>query len=123
MLFPAVTGSGESVLVKATSADATTWFTAEPDSAPGLGSGVADTDEAVLVIRVPAATPEPTCTTRVMVAGTPAATTPSEHVTVAVPAQDPIDGVAETNVVPAGSGSLTLTFWASDGPLFMTVIV
>jgi hypothetical protein len=58
-----------------------------------------------------------------MVAEAPDAREPSEHTTVAVPAHDPTDGVAETNVVPGGRVSLALAFSACDGPLFATVIV
>jgi hypothetical protein len=46
------------------------------------------------------------------------------HVTVLVPEQlPPALGVDETHDVPAGRTSETLRFWASDGPLFVAVIV
>src|SRR6185295_5688353 len=48
---------------------------------------------------------------------------PSEQVTVVVPLQLPCVGVAETNVVPAGIASDTLTFAAAVGPPLLTVIV
>ncbi len=38
-------------------------------------------------------------------------------------AHEPWSGVAETSVRPAGSVSVTLTFVATDGPLFLTTTV
>jgi hypothetical protein len=58
------------------------------------------------------------------VAEPPLAIVPSGHVTTPVATEHvPCDGVAEPNVTPAGSGSLTETPWASDGPAFVTVSV
>ena len=62
-------------------------------------------------------------TTSATVIELPEASAPAEHVTVAVPVQVPCDGVADTNVVPAGSTSATVTPVAPLGPLFVTVIV
>src|SRR5207237_4371697 len=59
----------------------------------------------------------------VVVAFAPLRSLPSVHVTVVVPLHEPCDGVALTNCSPAGSGSITTTFVAVDGPAFATVIV
>jgi hypothetical protein len=61
--------------------------------------------------------------TRLIVALPPFANAPTAHDTVVVPLQDPCDGVAETNVVPAGSTSVTTTLLAAPGPLLTTLIV
>jgi len=54
-----------------------------------------------------------------------AGTAPREQLTVLVPEQDDPagDGVAETNVVPAGRTSPTIAFAAGLGPAFVTVRV
>ena len=64
-------------------------------------------------------------TTSTMVADLPAARVPREQLTVLVPEQDDPagDGVAETNVVPAGRTSPTTAFAAGLGPAFVTVRV
>jgi hypothetical protein len=62
-------------------------------------------------------------TTSVIVAEPRAARVPREQLTVLVPVQDPCDGVAETNVVPAGRMSPTTTFAAGLGPAFVTVML
>lgn len=62
-------------------------------------------------------------TIREIVAVPAFATVPSEQVTVVVPLQVPWLGVTETNVVPAGSTSVTTTFSAAFGPASPTVIV
>ena len=49
-----------------------------------------------------------------------AGTVPREQLTVLVPVQDHCDGVADTNVVPAGRVSLTVTPAARLGPAFAT---
>ena len=63
--------------------------------------------------------------TSTTVAEPPAARVPREQLTVLVPEQDDPagDGVAETNVVPAGRMSVTVTFAAGLGPAFVTVMV
>src|SRR5262245_2066795 len=53
----------------------------------------------------------------------PAASVPRLQVTVVVPVQLPCDGVAETSVTPAGSGSVTVTFVAAVFPVWEAVIV
>src|SRR5438067_167394 len=78
----------------------------------------------VAVLDSPLVTPELTCTTRVKEALAPAARL--ERVSVTAPlaptagVDDLKDGlltcVSDTKVVPAGSGSLTETLWASLGP-------
>ncbi len=61
-------------------------------------------------------------------ASLPAPTMPMSQVMVAVPTHG-FDGppmklkVADTNVTPAGSASVTLTFVAVSGPLLMTFIL
>jgi hypothetical protein len=62
-------------------------------------------------------------TTIVTVAEAPEASVPRLHVTVAVPEQEPTDGVADTKVTPAGSVSLTLTAAAALGPALAAVSV
>jgi hypothetical protein len=60
--------------------------------------------------------------TRLIVALPPFASEPREHVTVVVLLHDPCDGVAETNVVPAGSTSVTVTLLAAPGPPLATYL-
>jgi hypothetical protein len=48
---------------------------------------------------------------------------PREQLTTAPPVQVPAELVADTNVVPAGTGSATFTPVAGLGPAFVTVIV
>src|SRR5207237_10685784 len=62
-----------------------------------------------------------TLATMLIVAAPPLATVPRWHVT--VPLHEPWLGVAETSVSPAGSGSSTVTLWASNGPAFDTASV
>jgi hypothetical protein len=60
-----------------------------------------------------------------MVAEPPTAIVPKEQLTVLVPEQDDPagEGAAETNLVPAGRMSPTITFAAGLGPAFVTVRV
>ena len=88
-----------------------------------LGSVVVVVAVAVLVIVEPLGAPALTFTTRVIVAEPPAGIVPRVHVTVAVPAHVPCDGVAETKAFPAGTASVSDTPSASDGPTLATVIV
>ena len=60
--------------------------------------------------------------TRVIVALPPFDNVPTAQDTVVVPLHDPWDGVAETNVVPAGRVSVTTTLFALPGPLLTTLI-
>ena len=62
-------------------------------------------------------------TTIAIVAEAPFARVPRMQVTIEVPEQEPTDGVADTNVTPAGSVSLTETPAAESGPPFATVSV
>jgi hypothetical protein len=62
-------------------------------------------------------------TTIVTVALAPFPSEPRAHVTVAVPEHDPTDADDDTNVTPAGSGSLTDTAAAAFGPALCTVNV
>jgi len=64
-------------------------------------------------------------TTSTTVATPWAARVPREQVTVLVPEQDDPagDGVAETYVVPAGRTSVTVTFVARLGPVFVTAML
>src|SRR6266550_7446921 len=121
MSSPAVTGSGESLLVTARSAEPLTVVVAVALLLAVFGSvGAPDTvavfvsvDEALLVTK----------TTMVTVADAAALIAPSEHVTVVVPEHVPCDAVADTRAVPAGSVSDTVAEVAWFGPLFVTVIV
>src|SRR6187549_1740902 len=62
-------------------------------------------------------------TTIVMTAVAPTDTLPILQLTVVVPLHAPCVGVEETKATPAGSGSLTVTFVAAAGPLFVTAIL
>lgn len=62
-------------------------------------------------------------TVKVIVAEAALAKVPRLQVTVVVPLQLPVFGVAETNVVPAGRMSVTTTFVADAGPLLVTPMV
>ena len=53
----------------------------------------------------------------------PTAMLPSWQLTAAPPVQVPCEVATETNVVPAGTGSATVTPVAPFGPLFVTIIV
>lgn len=55
--------------------------------------------------------------------GAVAASVPMLQVMVVVPVQVPCVDVAETSVTPPGKGSVTTTLVATDGPLFLAVIV
>ena len=86
-------------------------------------SGVEVVTPAAFVITVSNGVAGSTCTTSVTVADAPFATAPRLQVTAAVPVQVPCDGVAETNDVPAGSVSFTVTACATEGPPLDAVIV
>jgi len=123
MSLPAVTGSGESVFVTATSADTTTVVVAVAESFDGSGSLTPELAVAVLERTVAAVTPGPTCTVTVTLADPPFTSAPRLQLTVVVPVHDPCDATADTKEVPAGTGSVSVTFGASDGPVFETPIV
>ena len=76
---------------------------------------------AVIYFRVVDPQDAVTLATMLIVAAPPLATVPRWHVT--VPLHEPWLGVAETSVSPAGSGSSTVTLWASNGPAFDTASV
>lgn len=59
----------------------------------------------------------------VIVADAAGASVPTLHVTVVVPLQVPAVELAETNVVPGGRTSVTVTPSAVFGPLFVVTIV
>ena len=95
---------------------------------PNTGSVVEDTTVAVLVMVVPLA-PD-TATTRVKTAEAPGLSVATEHDSVplaptagAVQVNGVPDCDRETNVVPAGNGSVRVTLLAVAGPLFVTVMV
>ncbi len=117
------TGSGEPVFVIDRSAPLTTVVVAVAVLLAPLGSAVTAETVAVFV-RVPLAVGE-TATTTSIVARAPPGKIPSAQVTVVVPEQDPVLGVAETRVTPAGRVSVTVTPLVVDGPddtpLFVTI--
>src|SRR5215471_16709802 len=103
MVEPTVDVAGP-VLEIDTSALAVTFVLAVELLLPGVGSEVvADT---VAVFEMLAT--EFAVTTSAIVAVALALTVPRLQVTVLVPEQEPTDGVADTNVVPAGRVSLTV---------------
>lgn len=102
-------------------------------SASGESVGIPGVAANTVIAAVLSASPGSTCavfdtvpgvdgrvTTRSMVDEFPAVSVPIVHVIVVVPVQLP---GAETRVVPAGSSSVTTTFIAVPGPLFVTTIV
>jgi len=111
------------------SARALTVVLAAPVLFPELGSGVELAAVAELLMVLPARTLAPMCTTMVKVGAAPAATVGLAKVTVPVPPTagaamvQPAGALAETNVVPAGRVSETLTLCASLGPAFESAMV
>lgn len=93
---------------------------AEAELLDALGSVVVELADAVLLMTVPPGVVAPSFTTSEMLTVAPGATVPTLQMTVVVPEHDPADGVADTNVVLAGTTSVTDTFGALDGPLFVT---
>src|SRR5256885_13673606 len=86
MLLPAVTGSGESVLVTERSAEgALTWVVSVSLLLAGLGSIVVVVTAAVLVIAVPGGTDALTSTTSVNLASGQTAKLALVHLTMPVP--------------------------------------
>src|SRR5262245_4604298 len=131
MLLPAITGSGEPLLVTAKSAFETTLVVAGLVLLAALLSALSAVVEAVLVITVPDAVPEPTLTVMVKVAisafGTlafskvmvPVPPTATESVRVQPAGRAPTD----TKVVLAGIASVTFTPVELSGPLFLKTMV
>src|SRR3954470_13943156 len=75
-----------------------------------LLSPVSVSDEVVVTLAVLLSGPDAVgFTTIVTVVACPGPRLPIAHVTLAVPAQLPCPAALETNVTPAGSGSITLT--------------
>jgi hypothetical protein len=117
------------VLVTDTSEETETVAVVVAELLPGVGSVVVAETVAVLAT-VPEA-PEGTFTTRESVAEAPAARVAPVQLTVPLAPTagvvqvkaGPAVWVEETNVVPAGSGSLMTTACASLGPALATVIV
>ena len=127
-LVPAITGSGESVLVTAMSARATTAVVAVEELLPVLGSVTGDVIVPVLDSIVPSGVLAGTCTTRLKTATCVLSSVSFLAVTVPF---EPIDGVVlvhpagaakDTKVVPAGSESLITRSTALSPPLLVTVI-
>src|ERR1044071_9956509 len=131
MLFPANTGSGESLLVIEMSACACTVVIAVPVLFAGVGSVVVLAATAELLITVAAAVFEFTLTTIVNTAVSPVTTVAFENTTFPVPPTAgalvvqpvPVVTAADTNVQFAGTASVTVTVCASLGPLFAKLIV
>src|SRR5687768_17355518 len=115
MLLPATTGSALSVLTTDRSALALTVVVSVSVSLAAFGSVVAELTVAVLLITVPSAVPAGTVTTSENTAGASAGArvamvageTPPVMVKVG-----PEVWVKLTRVVPAGTASARLTFWA-----------
>src|SRR5436190_18808338 len=131
MFCPAVTGSGVSTLVTPTSivvAAPVTAVVAVAVLLPVVVS-VGEATVAVLVIIVPFGVEALAVTTRVKTCGPlPAGrAVPPVRAPVTVPAVlahvQPAGAVHETNVVFAGTVSVSVTLCASLGPLLVTVIV
>src|SRR6185369_376302 len=126
MLLPAITGSGVSVLVTDRSALVATVVVAVPVLLPGVGSAVVAAAVAELVIVAPLAVLALTFTTIVNTAVSDGATAAFENTTLPVPPTAgavgvqpvPVVTTADTNVVFAGTASVTVTDVALPGPLF-----
>src|SRR3989442_1594719 len=129
MLFPAVTGLGAPIMVMPTTAEATTGVVTVAEC--GLVESVGLETVAVFVMFEPAGALGVTCTTTVNVAEAPATRVGTVPVIVPVPPAGglvnvkvgPLVWLSETKVVLVGTVSASCTFWASDGPLFVTVMV
>ena len=113
------------------SAEVWTVVVAVPVLLAGVGSVVELAAVAEFVIVAPLAVLELTFTTIVKTAVSPAATVPLEKTTLPVPPtagelvlhQVPVVTTADTNVAFAGTASVTVTVWASLGPLLVKLIV
>src|SRR5205823_14862340 len=103
------------------SAVETTVVVAVAELLPVLGSEVT-ADTLAVFVSVPLVDGE-TLTTMLIVALAFPGKIPRLHVTVVVPEQDPLLGVADTNVTPAGSVSVTLTPLVVEGPAAVPVLV
>src|SRR5258705_2886228 len=131
MLFPAMTGSGESVLVTDISACVLTVVVAFPVLLAGVGSGVVLAATASLEIVDPLPVFAFTFTTIVKTAVSALGTLPFEKTTLPVPPTAgaavlhpvPVVTTADTNVVLAGTASVTVTVEADAGPLLTKLTV
>src|SRR5256712_251574 len=131
-MFPLTqTGLGEALLVTARSACAMTVVVAVPVLLPELGSGVVLAAVAELVMIVLLGVLPFTFTTIVNTAVSPPTTVALEKTTFPVPPGAgalvdqplPVVTVADTNVVLAGTASVTVTVCASLGPALVKLIV
>src|SRR4029453_18596572 len=99
-----------------------TWVGSVAELLAVFASGVSDVTSTVLMIDEPSAALALTLTTIVNDANSPAALVPLVKTTFPVPptagvvADQPAGAVAETNVVPVGTASVIVTFWASLAP-------
>src|SRR5207253_7462935 len=124
-------GSGASDFVTARSARVCTVVEAVPVLFPGVGSVVALAAVAELLMVAPLAVLALTLTTMVKTAVSPAATVAFEKTTLPVPPTAgadvlqplPVVTLADTNVVLAGTASVTVTVCASLGPLLQRLTV
>src|SRR5262249_21406292 len=131
MLLPAITGSGESVLVTDKSACVLTVVVAVAVLLAVFGSELVGAAVAELVMVAPLAVLGLTFTTMGNTAVSPLRTDAFEKTTLPVPptagelVDQPVPGVttADTNVVFAGTASVTVTLVALPGPLFTKLTV
>ena len=126
-MFPPACGTDEgAVFVTDTSEVAATpacVVDADALSFPVLSFGVPVIEAVFVNVNVPVVVFAGTETTIETVADVfPAANVPRLQVTVAVPVHVPCDGVADTNVTPAGNVSDTVTFDAAVLPVCDAVI-
>src|SRR5438046_4075994 len=120
MLWPAVTGSGVSVLVTTRSAEVWVLVVAVVELLDGFWSGVLLVTEAMLISVVLGGTSEFTWATMMTTVLAPLASVPRLAVTVLPLALPWLD---DTKVVPVGSTSVSMTFTAGFGPALLTVTV
>src|SRR4030095_4499838 len=131
MFCPAMTGSGESVLVIAISALVIAVVVSVSELFPGVGSVGSPVVVTVLEIVVLLATLLLTFTTIVKTAVSPLATSAFEKITLPVTPTAgalvdqpvPVVTAAETKVVLVGVPSVTETLVSFDGPLLTKLIV
>src|SRR6185295_8549206 len=131
MLVPVNAGSGVSVLVTARSALVATVVVAVAVLLAEFRSVVVLAAVALLLIVAPFAVLAFTLTTIVNTADSPATTVALEKTTLPVPPTAgvvgvhpiPVVTVADTNVVFAGTASVTVTIWASLAPAFVKLMV
>ena len=117
-----LTGSGESVFVSERSAALTTVVLAVAVLFAGFGSAVT-AETAAEFVSVPLPAEAETATTISIVALVPPGKIPSAQLIVVVPEHDPVLGVADTRVTPAGNVSVTVTPLVVDGPLATPLFV